>query len=385
MEVGLLMADLASGFAQANQPVVKIDDPNTVLQRSADAQNALMTNRLAQANQAVGQAYQGAIDPETGKFDPLAFNRLAAANPRAAMAAGQAVQQSQALQGAQLQQGNARLGAISNALGAVRLAPDGQVHAAAARAMEQLVGLGVVPRDEANLILAQAPNDESQLRGMIDQMSAGLLDQQGQRTVVYGQQGVVNDGNRQHTVITPVPGRPNAGVPQVTATTRPAAYASRTRGTCANWCGSKRRAHHGHASSVSRPRYGTATERWSARAATGRSARRLALRASTLRLGSCLLVWCVPADAMPRLRLATRRQPPPRRRQRPPRLRPALRPRPTLDRLLRPRQRPFRGKARQAPPQQVLAIVSGKALSRRTICKIWERSKASARVKCSIE
>ena len=47
-----------------------------------------------QAQQAMGEAYQGAIDPATGRYDPQKFNSLLAASPQAALAAKAGVESS---------------------------------------------------------------------------------------------------------------------------------------------------------------------------------------------------------------------------------------------------------------------------------------------------
>jgi hypothetical protein len=88
--------------------------------------NSVWENRLNQARQAAGEAYQQATDPNTGQVDPARAQALIAANPRAALAA-----QGSATSGQQLQQANTlfnqqQMGAIGRSIGSVLTQPDAQ-------------------------------------------------------------------------------------------------------------------------------------------------------------------------------------------------------------------------------------------------------------------
>jgi len=70
-----------------------------------DAAQRVWANRLSQAQQAAGQAQQGAINPQTGEYDPNAFRaNLAAAGPQAALAAQSSLGANQSISSDQLHQ-----------------------------------------------------------------------------------------------------------------------------------------------------------------------------------------------------------------------------------------------------------------------------------------
>lgn len=79
-------------------------NPVAAMTQGWQAYNALAGVQQNQANQAIGQAYQGAIDPNTGEFDPNKFRTLAAANPMTARAIGAGLENVQQISSDQLKQ-----------------------------------------------------------------------------------------------------------------------------------------------------------------------------------------------------------------------------------------------------------------------------------------
>lgn len=173
-------------FAQANKPTTALIDPNTMLMQTAQAANAVNQNRLFQANQARGQLMQQAIDPSTGQFSPTAFNRLLAQTPAAALAAPEAVGQSQGLMGSQNELATRQNQFMSQSLGAVLATPDAQLHDAAANAMTRAVSAGLLPPEQAMRQMIMLPNDPTQLRQHLTQVQMSLLPPGAQQEATYG-------------------------------------------------------------------------------------------------------------------------------------------------------------------------------------------------------
>ena len=78
------MSDSIGAFAQqiANPKVV---NPLAEISQANQAAKGFWDVQQQRANQALGQAYQGAIDQNTGVLDPNKFRTLVAQNPMAAM------------------------------------------------------------------------------------------------------------------------------------------------------------------------------------------------------------------------------------------------------------------------------------------------------------
>lgn len=180
------MASDSGVFNQANKPTTALMDPNAVLLQTAQAAQAVNQNRLFQANQARGQLMQQAIDPSTGQFSPTAFNRLLAQTPAAALAAPEAVGQSQGLMGSQNELATRQNQAMSQSLGAVLAVPDAQLHDAAANAMTRAVSAGLLPPEQAMRQMIMLPNDPSQLRQHLTQVQMSLQAPGAQQDATYG-------------------------------------------------------------------------------------------------------------------------------------------------------------------------------------------------------
>lgn len=188
------MATDASIYAQAGKPTVALQDPNTVMQAAATTSNAVLQNRLLQAGQARGQLMQQAIDPTTGQFDPAQFNRLLGQSPAAAMAAPEAVAQSQALAGQQQDLATRQNGYLNSVLGAALKVPDAQLHDVSASAINGAVKQGLIKPEDGTRIAMGLSTDPAQLRQQLTQMQMRAMPAGAQRDATYGTASGLNTG-----------------------------------------------------------------------------------------------------------------------------------------------------------------------------------------------
>ena len=100
-------------FAQSGKPAVTLDDPSDQLQKLMAVQGQVNANKLFQGQSAAGAAVQAATDPVTGQVDQNKLNRLLASNPSIAPAAMQALQQGNAIGGAQTDNQSKRRAAVA--------------------------------------------------------------------------------------------------------------------------------------------------------------------------------------------------------------------------------------------------------------------------------
>lgn len=150
--------------------------------------------RQDQANQAVGQAYQNAID-EQGNFDPAKFNRnLVAAGSTAALGAMAGISRAQELRGLQITQADNIRKVLSNELGPVLTLPDDQLHGGVVAAAGRLLDAGM-PRQQVLDYLTHLPTDPAQLRATLDQLRLQLAGPQQVEANIpgYGQLGTATD------------------------------------------------------------------------------------------------------------------------------------------------------------------------------------------------
>lgn len=114
--------------------------------------------RQQQANEAAGQAYQGAINPQTGEFDPNEFRRRLAASGPAAMAAGHELANTQQISSDQLKQNFDKAKWVNSTAGALLLQGDFS-DAAMLGALHNGVAGGILTLPEAQRQLATMPAD----------------------------------------------------------------------------------------------------------------------------------------------------------------------------------------------------------------------------------
>jgi hypothetical protein len=172
--------------------------------------------RQQQANEAAGQAYQGAINPQTGEFDPNELRRRLAASGPAAMAAGATLLNTQQISSNQLEQNLAKLKWWNSA--AANLA-ENPSHDNAIDLVRQGVAGGALTFPEAQRIMSTVPTDPAALQAFGRQhmiMSSDALTQFNQ---IYGQRMAVPAGG--HTEIPTVPPPGKDGTPIITHSASP--------------------------------------------------------------------------------------------------------------------------------------------------------------------
>jgi len=180
------MASDAGIYAQANKPGTALLSPNELMQDAAKTASAVYTNRLQQATQARGQLMQQAIDPATGQFSPTQFNRLLAGTPGAALAAPEAVGQSQGLMADQ----NALVGKqnqfLQASVSAALKVPDDQIHDVAVGSLSRAADMGLITPQQAIKQAMLFPNNPAALRQHLTQLQMSMMGPDQQRAATYG-------------------------------------------------------------------------------------------------------------------------------------------------------------------------------------------------------
>jgi len=153
---------------------------------AATAATNIWSVRDAQAKQAAGEAFQGAIDPSTGVFNPEKFRQnLQAAGPGAALAAQSGLGANQALSTAQVNQASTVKGLIANTVAPLINLPDDQIHQGVANAAHQLIGMGV-PAQGVIGGLVGLSNDPATMRQQLERIRQANLTPEQQQQNIYG-------------------------------------------------------------------------------------------------------------------------------------------------------------------------------------------------------
>ena len=138
----------------------QMQNPLALAGQAAQLQNAVNQNRLFQSTQAAGQAYQQAIDPNTGQLNVPTFNRLIAGNPVAAMAVPTEMSRGQALQGAQQGLNVAQQTQAASLIGSQLTQPDqAQTRDAYEQRIAYAAQSGIIDQAHAQALLQHLPPD----------------------------------------------------------------------------------------------------------------------------------------------------------------------------------------------------------------------------------
>lgn len=180
------MASDASVYAQANKPATTLLSPNELMQDAAKTASAVYTNRLQQATQARGELMQQAIDPATGQFSPTQFNRLLAGTPGAALAAPEAVGQSQGLMASQNDLVTRQNQFLQASVGAALKVPDDQIHDVAVGSLSRAADMGLITPQQAIKQAMLFPNNPAALRQHLTQLQMSMMGPDQQRAATYG-------------------------------------------------------------------------------------------------------------------------------------------------------------------------------------------------------
>ena len=168
-------------------------NPLAAMTSAAQTAGTIFDMRQKQATQAAGEAYQGAIDPTTGEFDPNKFRiNLQAAGPVAAMAAGPALANTQSISSDQLNQMRAKAGWANTAAGSLtRLGPN-ITQADAIGTLHQGVTQGILTQPEFERQVAELAtlgNDPAKLHAWASQHQFNAMNTQQQLEQTYGTTG----------------------------------------------------------------------------------------------------------------------------------------------------------------------------------------------------
>jgi len=207
----LLQANRSSSVLQGIANPAQIN-PLAAMNSATTAATNMTNLQKLQSEASLGEAYQGAIDPATGRLNPLLLNQLIAKDPRNAFSARVGAESSQALQGSQHNLNVAQNNAVNDAVTAALASDDANLLPTVVQQAQRLIDAGVVPRDRMMLSLSNLSNDPAVARRQLETI---LTQQQpiggDKQTTVYGTPGNLNQGgavtgtsqNRRTGAITP--------------------------------------------------------------------------------------------------------------------------------------------------------------------------------------
>jgi hypothetical protein len=157
----------------------QVVNPLRAMSDAASAANTIYGVRQQQANEAAGEAYQGAIDPNTGEFSPNRFRTLLSQSPGAAMAAGTSLANTQNISSNQLDQALAKAKWVNAAAGAVELSGD-YSDAAMLRLFQTGIANGVLTMPEVQKQIQLLPPDAAGRKQWLTEhrMTAATVEQQ---------------------------------------------------------------------------------------------------------------------------------------------------------------------------------------------------------------
>ena len=188
----LLAANRSSSVLQGIMNPAQVN-PLAAMTSAGQTAGTIFDLRQKQATQAAGEAYQGAIDPTTGEFDPNKFRiNLQAAGPVAAMAAGPALANTQSISSDQLNQMRAKAGWANTAAGSLtRLGPN-ITQADAIGTLHEGVTQGILTQPEFERQVAELAtlgNDPAKLHAWASQHQFNAMNTQQQLEQTYGTTG----------------------------------------------------------------------------------------------------------------------------------------------------------------------------------------------------
>ena len=206
------MADFSSIWAGTSKPAVALQDPTEQLNKLIGTQRQVLGMRNDLAQQARGEALQQATDPNTGQVNMLAATGYMAADPRAAFAMPDAVNQQQSADTSQNTLSQSRNNYMGQMFGSLNKLPDDQIHDGAASAIGDAVSQGLLDQSTGMRMLARMPTDPAGARLHLQQLQIGAMAPGAGREAIYGTPGTINTGGTiQSGVVGPADG-PNGGV-----------------------------------------------------------------------------------------------------------------------------------------------------------------------------
>ena len=188
------MSDSVGSFVQQlTNP--KVVNPLAAVQAGNEAANSYYQVQQQRANQALGQAYQGAVDPNTGVFDPNKFRALAAQNPIAAMAMGTGLSNVQQISSDELKQRFAKLDAWRTEAASLG-DKDNPTYGDALAGVQRLVSAGVMTPAEAQAAIGTIPSDSPGIKTWARQHSLVLADASTRLEQIHGRPTTMVQGGQ---------------------------------------------------------------------------------------------------------------------------------------------------------------------------------------------
>lgn len=168
----------------ANPTVV---NPLAAMSSAMQTARGVYDVRQQQANQAVGQAYQGAIDAQ-GNLDPQRFRQnLAQAGPVAAMAAGEGLQNIQNIGSNQYQMDVSRRNIVNGiAVSALGITDPQQQQDYLSRQGGLLIRNGIMPPEQVLNAFGAMPTDPAARRQYLEGIRVQTLPPDQQQGAIYG-------------------------------------------------------------------------------------------------------------------------------------------------------------------------------------------------------
>jgi hypothetical protein len=216
----LLDVDSVPTIASSGAP--QVANPLAAITAGNQAASSMYDLRAKQANESLGDAYRQAVDPATGRFDPLKFNQITAGNPSTSLAAGKGIESSQTLQGQQFDLGAAERKAVHSAVTAALESDDANLKQSVLEQVNRL--RGQIPNDRLDGTLLHLSSDPAQLRRQLETIRIGNMPTGEAQGAIYGTRQVIN--TPQGTYAPVLPPASKGGTPVITHSLSPAEAAS---------------------------------------------------------------------------------------------------------------------------------------------------------------
>ena len=204
-----LNALLSSRAGQLPAPVVL--NPLAAMSSAAQTAGNIYSLREKQAQEAAGQAYQGAINQDTGEFDANRFRTLLAQSGPAAMAAGAALLNTQQISSNQLEQNLKKAQWVNSAAGAAAISGD-YSDAAMLKLFQTGIANGVLTMPEVQKQIQILPQDAAGRKRWLEEHRDTAASVETQLQQQYGTPGTVTGPGGAKTGYTQAPARAGSGI-----------------------------------------------------------------------------------------------------------------------------------------------------------------------------
>lgn len=207
----LLQANRSSSVLQGIANPAQVN-PLAALNSGQQAAANTFNLRKLQADQAAGQAYQGAINQDTGEFDPNKFRTLLAQSGPAAMAAGAALLNTQSISSDQLNQNMKKLDWYNAAAGSLMDKGNDVTHADVMGVLQRGMASGALTLPEAQRAMASVPTNQAELPGWVRQHALTAADASTRFNQTVGTRQTTTAGGTTYNYTAPPPGGPTVQI-----------------------------------------------------------------------------------------------------------------------------------------------------------------------------